>query len=167
MSLQVRLAELITAIGADIHALYAQDGTLTSLTTTDKSSLVAALNEIKAAVDSLSAGAAGIDDGTTSSGSTWSSQKVSDAIQDAIDALVAGAPSALDTLNEIAEKLGDDDTAISALLDSVANRLRFDAAQTLTAPQKVQGNANLGSLSLVQSGDPETDLVALYTAAKA
>lgn len=53
MSLQVRLGDLITAIGTDIKTLRtyitgSSSGTLTGLTTTDKTSLVAALNEVKA-----------------------------------------------------------------------------------------------------------------------
>lgn len=53
MSLQIRLSDLITAIGTDYKALRTfmfgtSTGTLTSLTTTDKTSLVAAINETKA-----------------------------------------------------------------------------------------------------------------------
>ena len=53
MSLQTRLADLITAIGTDYKQLRtwmmgSSTGTLASLTTTDKSSLVAAINETKA-----------------------------------------------------------------------------------------------------------------------
>ena len=42
----------------------------------------------------------------------------------------------------------------------MGNRLRFDAAQVLTAPQKVQANTNLGSVSLVDFGSTTTDYVA-------
>ncbi len=53
MSLQVRIGDLITAIGTDIKTLRtyitgSSGGNLTGLTTTDKTSLVAALNEVKA-----------------------------------------------------------------------------------------------------------------------
>ncbi|MEP5697000.1 MAG: hypothetical protein ABJN43_00160, partial [Sneathiella sp.] len=48
-------------------------GDLATLSTTDKSDLVSALNEINAAVASSS----GIDDGITSSAATWSSTKIS------------------------------------------------------------------------------------------
>lgn len=54
MSLQTRLSALITAIGADIkqHRIWitgSGTGDLTGLTTTDKTSLLAAVNELKAA----------------------------------------------------------------------------------------------------------------------
>lgn len=38
-----------------------------------------------------------------------------------------------------------------ALATSVTNRLRFDASQTLTAPQKAQGTANLGALAVASN----------------
>lgn len=53
MSLQTRIADLITAVGTDIKALKvmitgSSTGTLASLTTTDKTSIIAAINETKA-----------------------------------------------------------------------------------------------------------------------
>lgn len=167
MSLQTRLGELITAIGTDIAGLLATRGTMASLTTTEKGNLVGALNELKAEIEALEAGSGAIDDGTTGLSTTWSSTKIDQSITDAITALVNGAPGALDTLSELATALEDESDAVAALTSALANRLRFDAAQTLDSTQKAQGNANLGSLSLVQAGDPETDLAALYTAAKA
>ena len=61
---------------------------------------------------------------------------------------------------------------LKAFLDSnsgdiaslVANGVRSDAAQSLTAPQKVEANNNTGSLSLVQSGDPDANLVTVFEA---
>lgn len=167
MSLQTRLAELITAIGADINNLLTTRGTMASLTTTEKTNLVGALNELDAAIDALEAGSGAINDSATGTETTWSSSKISTSIDAAITALVDGAPGALDTLAELATELADQDSVAAALTTAVANRVRFDAAQTLDSTQKAQGNTNLGSLSLVQSGDPETDLAALYTAAKA
>lgn len=167
MSLQTRLSALITAIGADIKNLSDTRGTMASLTTTEKSNLVGALNELKAAIDALEAGSGAISDGTTGTSTTWSSTKINTEIVNAINALVDGAPTALNTLLELATELQAQDTAVDGLVTAVANRVRFDAAQTLDSTQKAQANTNIGSLSLVNSGDPETDLAALYTAAKA
>lgn len=67
-----------------------------ALLTTAKSNLVAAINELYGAV----AGASGIDDGTTSSSSTWSSQKISDeddAIRSDLGADIAAKPDINDT----------------------------------------------------------------------
>lgn len=171
MSLQTRLSELIAAIGADIASLITTRGTMLNLTTAEKTNLVGAINELNAEIDSVAAGSVGIDDAATSSATTWSSQKISTQsaadISAAIDALVNGAPGALDTLVELANELTAQDTALDGLLVAVGNRLRFDAPQTLTAPQKVQGNANLGSASLVDTGNLDADLAALYVTAKA
>ena len=50
MSLETQLIALAQAIGADIKDLRGKQGDLTALTTTAKTSLVAAINEIKAAL---------------------------------------------------------------------------------------------------------------------
>lgn len=61
-----------------------------------------------------------------------------------VDALVASAPAALNTLKELADALGDDPNYATTIATALANRLRFDAAQTLTSPQMAQAIANLG-----------------------
>lgn len=165
MSLQTRLSELITAIGADIRGLLNTRGTMAALTTTEKSNLVGALNELHTLIGGSSG--AGINDAVTATDSTWSSSKIDATVTAAIAALVDGAPTALDTLSELATELADQDSVAAALTTAIGNRVRFDAAQTLDATQKAQANTNMGSLSLEQSGDPETDLAALYTTAKA
>ena len=46
MSLATRVNNLATAIGSDIKAIFSQIGSLSSLATTEKTSLVAAVNEV-------------------------------------------------------------------------------------------------------------------------
>ena len=58
--------------------------------------------------------------------------------------LVDSSPEALDTLNELAAALGDDAAFSTTVNTSLSNRLRFDAAQTLTSGEKTQGQSNLG-----------------------
>jgi hypothetical protein len=65
-------------------------------------------------------------------------------LTDRISALLNGAPAALDTLKEIADRFAQEDTEQDAMLAAIASRLRFDTAQTLTAAQQLQGRANLG-----------------------
>lgn len=55
-------------------------------------------------------------------GSKANSSDVGPAISDAIDALVAGAPAALDTLAEIAAKLADNDDVVAALVGTIAGK---------------------------------------------
>lgn len=210
MSLQTRLQDFITALGTDWKTIWANTGTKSSLTTTDKSTLVAAINEVNAkpAVDTstvvLMTGAqtvAGVKtfssspvvpDGsftiakttslqttldakaviadasaTNATTTTYSANKINAAISAAVATLVGSAGTTLDTLGEIATALGNDASLSATITTALGFRLKFDAAQTLTAPQKVQGNANLGSAALVDTGTLDTDLVALYTTAKA
>lgn len=61
-----------------------------------------------------------------------------------VAALVDSSPSALDTLNELATALGDDPNFATTMTTALANRLRFDAAQSLTSGQKAQALLNLG-----------------------
>lgn len=160
MSLETQITSLVTAIGTDIKALRAADGTLSALTTTDKSSLVAALNELKGLIGA--GGGATINDASTvSTTQSWSAAKSTDAIAAAVSALVNGAGSTLDTLNELAAALGNDPNYATTIATALGNRVRFDAAQTLTAPQQAQACANIGV------GDPAHNFVTDYTAAKA
>ena len=173
MTLEQRLIALAQAIGADVKALLAAQGSLSALTTTAKASLVAAVNELKTAVDAAAGGGVSIDDGAGdgATGVTWSADKIFDAIEAAKTAvkndLTAGAAAALDTLSELAAALNNDPNFAATIAAEIANRVRFDAAQTLTAPQQTQARANIGAQSAAAIGDPDHDLVADYTAAKA
>lgn len=173
MSLEINLHNLATRIATENKSLRTlingNAADLSALTTTAKNTLVAAINEL---AGSIGEAGAVINDTTTSTTSVWSSSKTSTEISDSVTAakaeLLGGAGAAYDTLQELKDLLdasdAADDSAIAAINTALSNRLRFDAAQTLTAPQKVQVNANAGSLSLVQSGDPEADFVATFNA---
>ena len=173
MTLEQRLILLAQAIGADIKALKIDQGALTDLDTTTKTSLVAAVNELKGIVDGLSGGGAVINDaaGDGDTTVTWSADRIFDAIAAASAALknelTNGAGAALDTLAELANALGNDPSFAATIAGEIANRVRYDAAQTLTAPQQAQARANIGALGAVEIGNPDHDFVADYTAAKA
>ena len=59
--------------------------------------------------------------------------------------ITGNAPAALDTLAEIAEQLGNDETQINNLLNQIGNRVRFDAAQSLTTAQQNQALSNINA----------------------
>jgi hypothetical protein len=121
-----------------------------SLITTAKSNLVAAINEVASSAGS----AAGIDDATTSTSSTWSSQKTLDEITDAVNALVNGAPGALDTLDELAAALGDDGNYAATVTTALNARVRTDtAAQGLTTTQQGTARTNIAAASAADVGD--------------
>ena len=173
MTLEQRLIALAQAMGADVKALLQAQGSLSALSTTAKASLVAAINELKTAVDAAAGSGVSIDDGAGdgATGVTWSADKIHDTIEAAKLAvkneLTDGAAAALDTLNELAAALGNDPNFAATIASEVANRVRYDAAQTLTAPQQAQARANIGAQSAAAIGDPDHDIVADYTAAKA
>lgn len=72
-------------VGADVKALTANQGTLSTLTTTAKGSLVAAINE----VDSKPSGGATINDTTASTSTVYSSSKTDSQVAAAVGPLVS------------------------------------------------------------------------------
>ncbi|QJD49582.1 hypothetical protein HWD32_gp04 [Gordonia phage Secretariat] len=82
-----------------------------------------------------------------------------------VAALVGGAGETLDTLKELADALGNDANFATTVTTALGNRLRVDAAQTLTETQKTQGRSNLDVYSKTEIGNPETNLVSVFEAA--
>lgn len=165
MSFATRVSDLATRIATECKSLRTMvngnAADLSALTTTNKTNLVAAINELKAALGD--AGAA-ISDGTTATTTTWSSTKISSAITAALNALTTGAPGALDTLDELAAALGDDANFAGTVTTALGNRVRVDAAQGLTTPQQTQARANIGAQEAALIGDPDTNFVTTFTA---
>ena len=159
MTLEQRITLLAQGIAADIKSLNTNQGSLASLTTTAKGSLVSAINELK----TLVAGASSINDSAASTSTTasYSANKITGLIATAVTGILGSAGAAYDTLQELQVILQGDDTAISGLLTAVGNRIAFDAVQTLTTQQKLQACQNIGI------GNPDVDLVTAYNTAKA
>lgn len=104
----------------------------------------AALQEVKTVADAAAGGGVTINDAATNTTQTWSSQKSTDYVAAQIAAVINAAPAALDTLDELAAALGDDANFASTVTTALGKRVRVDAAQSFTAPEKAQGLANLG-----------------------
>ena len=180
MSLELKIAALITAVGGDVKALTTKIGDTTSLSTTAKANLVAAINEVQAAVATLQAGSTTIND-TAGDGDvnvTWSADKIHDEIvarvQAAKDDLLGGAGAALDTLKELADALNNDASYATNIAAMLTKRLAVDTVQTFTNAEKLQGRENIGAAADTELqqlktdlGDVDEDLVALYNTAKA
>lgn len=160
MTIESGVIALAQAVGADVKALNLKIGDLSQLPTTDKSNLVAAINE--AAASGGGGGGVVIDDAAGLGDTTvaWSANKTVTAIQAAVDALVDGAPGALDTLNELAAALGNDENLTQSMITQINNRVRFDEAQVLTAEQQLTACTNIGV------GNPTRNFAADYAAAK-
>ena len=161
MSLQTQIHSLVIRVADEFKAVYAKIGNLSSLSTTDKSTLVAAINELKAAIATVAV----IDDLTPGSTTTTFSASKIVTLLDALRAqILGGADAAYDTLLELQQALQNDQTGIAALTAAIDKRVRFDAVQTLTAPEQLQTRTNIGAVASIDIGDTTTDFVAIFEA---
>ena len=165
MSLQTRVESLVLRLAAEFKTIYAQVGTLANLSTTDKTNLVSSINELRSQITTL-AGITIIDDANSAAiATTFSASKIT-TLLDALKAdLLGGADAAFDTLKELQTAILSDESGITALLTAVDKRVRFDAAQALTAPEQEQARQNIGAISAVAIGNPDTDFVVAFEAA--
>ncbi len=167
MSLQSRIESLVLRLAAEFKTIYGQVGTLANLSTTDKINLVSAINELRAQIEAMEA-ATVIDDANSASLSTTFSASKITGLLDALKAdLLGGADAAFDTLKELQTAIQDDQSGIAALLAAVNARVRFDAAQALTAAEQTQARQNIGAVSSAAVGDTDTDFVAIFETALA
>lgn len=172
-TLEARLVALAQAVGADIKALSTLQGLLANLQTTDKTSLVAAINEVLVAANAGGGGGASINDavGDGATTVTWSANKIFDELAAAkaavVDQLTSGAAAALDTLAEIAAAVGNDANFAATIATALGLRVRVDAAQAFDGTQQAQARTNIGAVAAAAIGDPDRDLAAAYVLAKA
>jgi len=138
MSLAINIANLATRIGTEFKAIRtlisgSATGNISGLTTTDKTSLVAAINE-------LNAGGASVDDASTTvkgiieiatlaevtTGTDTTRAVTPEGVKQATEAvrtaiLGAGVPAALDTLDELAAALADDENFAATMATFIAD----------------------------------------------
>ena len=166
---------LARRIGTECKTLHDKIGDLSTLSTTAKTSIVAALNEQVKALDTLKdtvggnttaieaaqaeiaslkaavESASNIDDTKAGTITTYSSSKIESEItaakQAVKDDLLGGAGAAYDTLKELADLITTNQDAITALQTIAAGHVKFDAAQELTDDQKAQARTNIGAAS--------------------
>lgn len=159
MSLSTNVSDLATRVATEAKSLRTlingNAADLAALNTTAKTNLVAAINEIEAAVSAAS----GINDATTTTTTTWSSSKIDTEIGARTAAIVDAAPGTLDTLNELAAALGDDPnfaTAITASLAAKAPLASPALTGTPTAPTAAAGSSTtqLATTAFVQQETP-------------
>lgn len=165
LSLPEKTALLATRIGtecktlrAEIQAQAAKVGDLATLTGTQKTTIVAALNEQIAALKALEGevdALTQIDDTKVSESTTYSSSKIASEItaakQAVKDDLLGGAGTAYDTLKELADLIQTNQDAITALQALAAGHVKYDGAQELTDAQKAQARSNIGAASSAEA----------------
>ena len=131
----------------NLNALVTQIGTDMGLVKDDIAAALAAIAALPSVASLINdAAGAGVTD------KTWSADKLVSEFAATIAAAVAqvkteivdGAPIAYDTLLEIANYISTDQTQAAAILLALDNRVRFDAAQTLSAAEQEQAQANIG-----------------------
>lgn len=159
----IHLTEAFSLIAADIKALETAIGNLATLTTTDKASLPGAINELVSRINTIQLAAGEILDtaGVGDAAHTWSADKIITQLNELKNDILGGASTLWDTLQEVEVWAADKETLLSQLIGKIANRVAFDAPQTLTDDQKKQACANIGAL------DPTINWAEVYATAKA
>jgi len=133
MSLDTGLTDVASVIGTRVKTLFANDGNLLSLVTTDKTSLVHAVNEVNTASKAYSLDVTGD-------------------IAAMKSEILGGADGAHDSLNE----LNNIRLAQLGAATVADHRVRWDISQGLTGTQQAQSCTNIGL------GDATTDLATMF-----
>lgn len=147
-TLNQQIQALATQVGSDVKTLIAKQGDLSKLTTSQKASLVLAINELNSAISQIDMSKV-IEDGQTAADKTWSSNKILSEIttkcNEVKTALLGGAGDAYDTLKELADLITDNKELIDSLQELAGAHVRYDAAQELSPGQKKQARSNIGA----------------------
>ena len=157
MSLATKVADLAVRIGTEFKTIRTElTGKL------DVSAYTGA--DVLAKIKTVDGSGSGLD-ADTLDGHHAADFATADDITTAVNGLVNGAPGALDTLKELATALGDDAAFSATVSTPLGNRVRFDAAQTLSAGQKTQALSNIGAVAANDLGDAATNFVTTFEAA--
>ena len=108
-----------------------------------------------------------IDDAHIAATTTYSSNKIVSLLDALKTEILGGADAAYDTLLEIQQLLQNSTSGLDALLAAVNNRVRFDAAQSLTVAEQLQARSNIGAVAASDVGNTDTDFVAVFEGALA
>ena len=152
-------AAAIAAILADL-----QDGGVSAALVIETASRVFVTPAQKAAYEAYAAAIAlkaaiasptftGTPAAPTAAGGTNTTQLATTAfVRGEIAALLNGAPSQLDTLNELAAALDNSASFASTVTAALSARVRFDVSQSLSSGEKAQARANIGVEDAFPSG---------------
>ena len=129
------LTEFAEFVGMKDKEIIKLIGATQSLTTTQKDTLVGAINEMNQRINSLSSNAAGINDSATNETSTLSAKKILELVDkaktDAKSEILGGNVAAeLDTIKELAEALNGMKTGEDGLNKLIQKISQFNEALT-------------------------------------
>lgn len=133
------LTEFAEFVGTKDKEIITIIGALSSLTTTQKGSIVGAINELKQTITTLSGSSAGIDDTSTGDSSTLSAKKIIELLKQAKaevkNELLGGeVDQSIDTIKELGELLKNVQTGEDGL-----NKLVQKVTQTNQSLQLLVG----------------------------
>lgn len=128
-------------------------GTLTILDTTDKTSIVNAINELKLLIDGIDITEVISDTTDTSTTLTYSIDRIKTLIQQSKDELINWASGAYDTLQELASELQNNDTDITNILTQQAKRVAVNQSQVFTQAEKQQARDNIDLWNVDNTSD--------------
>lgn len=184
MSLATRVQDLATRVATEVKSvktmINGNAADLSALTTTAKTSLVAAINEVQSEVGAGGtqpdatetvkgivelATLAEVATGTDTARAVTAAGVRQERVALKAEILGAGVPAALDTLDELAAALADDANFAATTTTALGNRVRTDtAAQGLNSTQQGNARTNIDVYSKAEIGNPETNFVTTFEA---
>lgn len=132
MTLQARIESLLTRLATEFKTIHGQIGSLDALSTTEKGSLVGAINDLRSQISAIGGGTGGtggavIDDSNTGGTATTLSASKIVSLLDALKAeLLGGADAAFDTLKELQDAVAADQTGLASVLTALDARVRVE-----------------------------------------
>jgi hypothetical protein len=146
------LTEFAEFVGVKDKEIIKLIGSLTTLNTTEKTTLVGAINELKQSINTLSGNAAGINDSATNETSTLSAKKILELVNqaktDAKSEILGGNVAAeLDTIKELADALNGMKTGEDGLNKLIQKISQTNESLTLL----IQKNTILDGLNLKEA----------------
>lgn len=143
-----RIRDANSKITTKLNTLKSEIGSIPGLSTTDKTSLVAAINETLGVAQAAAGGGVTINDAVINLTQAWSSTKIDAEFTSRIAALLEG------------QDLSDLADAIAALQVTDQGLVSVTSSQSFTAPQQAQGRTNIGAASATEVGDTDYDFEA-------
>jgi len=147
---------MLNAAASDIAAATHQTGDLSKINTTDKRSIVNAINELHVTITQLLNTVVEFDPATPSTTSLYSSAHFLDLLANLKSDIEDSSPVAYDSLKKIADWISNDKTSITTILTNLNLCVSFADAMNLTDAQQTQACENIGV------GDPHQNFLYGY-----
>ena len=149
------LRNLVTAMGSDYAGLFTGVQPTKTLTLS-LSDLTTALNTLNSYSHNL------IDDGVSTTTKTWSSNHIETVIANAVVGLVGAAPTALNTIFELAAALDNNPNLVTTIVTELGNALKV-STQVWNDTQKTQARANINAADATATATALADRLQLVT----